>query len=80
MLHAMRSMLKASCSYECKMATKLGREGSARPTTYTLCSFGVGATRNVGIPQKDSNQPVNSLQPPQPGLGTLQIGVPPQVS
>ena len=43
-------------------------------------SVGVDATRNVGTPQENSNKPLNSLQPPPPGLGTLQLGVPQQVS
>ena len=42
-------------SCECKMATNLGRQGSARPTTSTNFSLGVGATHNGGIPQEDSN-------------------------
>ena len=62
------------------MATKWAREGCAPPTTETNFSFGVGATHNVGIPQQNSNQPLKSLQPPPPGLGTLPIGVPPQVN
>ena len=43
-------------------------------------SFGVGATHNVRITQKNSHQPLNRLQTPPPDLQALQIGVPPEVS
>ena len=38
-------------SCECKMGTKWTKQGTARPTTETNFSFGVGATHNVGISQ-----------------------------
>ena len=62
------------------MAAKWARQGSARPTTLTNFAFGVGATNNAWVTQKNSHQPLNRLQTPPPGLGALQIGVPPEVS